>query len=204
MSGLPSWVREPYRAHTKGLPKAVTTTWGTHPQISDPRPRDTEHLVPGSPSSSEFVGRIDELAALEQVVSAAREGSPGVVLVSGDAGIGKSTLVAEGVRRTGAALVVGRCLPGAGEVMPLAPLADLLRDVVRSNPDALSARPTLAPLREWRASGSTLDGRHAGDLFTPLLELMSDLGEDGAIVVAFEDLHWADSLTWDLFDFLAR
>ena len=41
-------------------------------------------------------------------------------------------------------------------------------------------------------------------MFAPLLELVADLGADGVVVVAFEDLHWADPLTWDLFDFLAR
>ena len=41
-------------------------------------------------------------------------------------------------------------------------------------------------------------------LFGRVLELVGSLPGDGVAVVALEDLHWADPLTWDLFDFLAR
>src|SRR6185295_18365320 len=59
-------------------------------------------------------------------------------------------------------------------------------------------------LRDWIAPGPAAQRPAAGALFAPLLELVADLGVDGAVVVAFEDLHWADPLTWDLFDYLAR
>ena len=90
--------------------------------------------MPDPPSTSDFVGRNDELAAFERAVAAARQGAPAVLLVGGEAGIGKSTLVTEGARRAGAELIVGRCVPMGGEVIPLAPLADLLRNVRRTNP----------------------------------------------------------------------
>ena len=44
----------------------------------------------------------------------------------------------------------------------------------------------------------------AGGLFGPALELVGSLSGAGMAVVTFEDLHWADPVTWDLFDFLAR
>ena len=62
----------------------------------------------------------------------------------------------------------------------------------------------MAALRDWIAPGPAAQRPAAGALFAPLLELVADLGADGAVVVGFEDLHWADPLTWDLFDFLAR
>ncbi len=160
--------------------------------------------MPQPSSTAEFVGRNDELAVFERAVAAARHGTPSVLLVGGEAGIGKSTLVTEGTRRAGAELIVGRCVPMGGEVIPLAPLADLLRNVRRTNPEALTFRPALAPLADWIAQGPAAQGTAAGALFAPLLELVSALGSEGAVVVAFEDLHWADPLTWDLFDFLAR
>jgi predicted ATPase len=159
--------------------------------------------MPDPSSTAEFVGRGDELAALERAVAAARQGAPSVLLVGGEAGIGKSTLVTEGARRADAKLIVGRCIPMGGELIPLAPLGELLRNVRRTNASALS-EPALEPLRDWIAQGLAAKGPAAGALFAPLLELIAGLGVDGAVVVGFEDLHWADPLTWDLFDFLAR
>ena len=43
-----------------------------------------------------------------------------------------------------------------------------------------------------------------GGLFVAVLELISHLADHDAVVVAFEDLHWADTVTWDLFEYLAR
>ena len=156
-------------------------------------------------SSTPFVGRRSELAAFNRVVDVARFGRPGVLLVGGDAGIGKSTLIAEGVRRAGADLFVGRCVPMGGEVIPLAPLVELLRNVRRSRPEALNG-PGLAPLRDWAAPDAAAGSGAvtAGGLFGPVLELIGSLPGDGVAIVMFEDLHWADPLTWDLFDFLAR
>ena len=37
-----------------------------------------------------------------------------------------------------------------------------------------------------------------------MLELVTHLAADDAVLVGFEDLHWADTVTWDLFEFLAR
>ena len=112
-------------------------------------------------SPTAFVGRRGELAAIERTVGAARLGRPGVLLVGGDAGIGKSTLVAEGARRAGAELVVGRCVPMGGELIPLAPLVELLRNVRRTAPDALSG-PTLAPLRDWATPEAATGGARVG------------------------------------------
>ena len=43
-----------------------------------------------------------------------------------------------------------------------------------------------------------------GGLFVAVLELITQLAADAAVLVGFEDLHWADTVTWDLFEFLAR
>ena len=159
--------------------------------------------MPDPSPTADFVGRDDELAIFERAIAAARQGTPAVLLLGGEAGIGKSTLVAEAARRTDAQLLVGRCIPMGGELIPLAPLAELVRNLRRQDSSALST-PAAAPLRAWIALGLAEEGPAAGALFAPLLELVADLGADGVVVVVFEDLHWADPLTWDLFDFLAR
>ena len=157
--------------------------------------------------SPDFVGRGAELVSFERAIVNARTGMPSVLLVGGEAGIGKSTLVAEGASRAEAAVYLGRSTHIGGDVIPLAPLADLLRQVRRSAPGLLDDTPELAPLRDWIAPHSDSSARpdtlHGG-LFVAALELISYLAIDDAVVVGFDDLHWADTVTWDLFEYLAR
>jgi len=150
----------------------------------------------------EFVGREAELGAFAEVVAAAAAGSPLVLLVAGDPGIGKTAYVTEAAARAGAPLFSARCLRIGGDALPLAPLLDLVRQVRRERPHLLE-RPELAPLREV----ATPDGggaRLGRELLLSALELVGALGEDGPAVVCFEDLHWADGADWDLFELLAR
>ena len=130
-----------------------------------------------------------------------------MVLVGGDAGIGKTTIVTESAARAGVGLYLGRSTHIGGDTIPLAPLADLVRQVRRSNPDLLSEAPALAALQQWFAPGAAvheLNGSPHGGLFVAVLELITQLSADGAVIVGFEDLHWADTVTWDLFEYLAR
>ena len=69
-----------------------------------------------------------------QAFEAASSGSPTVVLVSGEAGIGKSTLVAEAARRAGAPAFLGRGAHVGGNPIALAPLVDLVRQIRRHRP----------------------------------------------------------------------
>ena len=164
-------------------------------------------IVPDRSPTDDFVGRRTELALFERAIVDARGGLPSVVLVGGDAGIGKTTIVSEGATRADVALYLGRSTHIGGDTIPLAPLADLLRQVRRTRPDLLSDMPDLAPLRQWFAPGTAAteatDAPHGG-LFVAVLELITHLAVDDAVVVGFEDLHWADTVTWDLFEYLAR
>src|SRR5215210_413524 len=75
------------------------------------------------------LGREDELRQLESAVAAAATGTPSLVLVGGEAGIGKTTLVSEAARRTGKPLLWARAMHVGNEPMPLAPVVDLLRQI---------------------------------------------------------------------------
>ena len=163
--------------------------------------------MPDRSPTDDFVGRRAELVVFERAIVDARRGLPTVLLVGGDAGIGKTTIVNEGAARADLALYLGRSTHIGGETIPLAPLADLLRQVRRSRPDLLNDAPDLAPLRHWLAPGTVAvepsDAPHGG-LFVAVLELITHLALDDAVIVGFEDLHWADTVTWDLFEYLAR
>ena len=152
----------------------------------------------GRARGSLVVGRDEELAVFERAVARASDGQPTAVLVSGDPGIGKSTLLAAAARRAEVELFVGRCVHVGGDAIPLAPLVDLIRQVQRGR-DATHL-PSLEPLI---ALATSTPGR-AGDLFASALALVGELGADGPVLVGFDDLHWGDPATWDLFEHLAR
>ena len=80
----------------------------------------------GCVSSPRFVDRRKELLALEAALARTREGFGSVVFVGGEAGIGKSRLIAElagRAERDGMTVVVGECLPlGGGAGFTRAPV----------------------------------------------------------------------------------
>src|SRR5215210_9171508 len=167
--------------------------------------RDTGRTMSTRLAVTDFVGRRAELDVFERAIADARQGLPSVLLVGGDAGIGKTTVTREAARRAGVALYLGRSTHIGGDVIPLAPLADLLRQIRRAAPDTTAAAG--GPLRHWLApeSGAAeLSNAPHGGLFVAVLELITDLAVGDAVVVGVEDLHWADTVTWDLFEFLAR
>src|SRR6476469_5161586 len=90
-----------------------------------------------------LVGREAELAALMAALGSAVDSEPAVVLVGGEAGVGKTRLVEEAAARArsaGTRVLTGSCVELGGEGLPLSPLADALRSLVRvESPDELEA-----------------------------------------------------------------
>ncbi|MFG2820005.1 ATP-binding protein [Kitasatospora sp. NPDC048365] len=166
----------------------------------------------GSPASHRtgfaFVGREVEL---RQLLAAVGEGAT-VVLVEGEAGIGKSRLLREAADRLTAAgvpVLQGGCHP-LREPLPFGPLVDALRDgsswfgpVQRFSPATAVLAPYLPELAD------RLPAMPAGGGFgTPGQQLMravhDALRDLGPVVLMVEDLHWADDGTRDLLSLLAR
>ena len=83
-------------------------------------------------SSPEMVGRSETLAALTLALAQA----PGVVLVAGDAGIGKTRLVRELAAAAEATVLWGDCVPMQAGELPYAPFATALRGIVGPAPPA--------------------------------------------------------------------
>jgi DNA-binding CsgD family transcriptional regulator len=153
-----------------------------------------------------FVGRDRELAALADALA----GAPAVVLIEGEAGIGKSRLAGEYLasdegRKHQVLVAVS---PPFRQPLTLAPLADALRqaagDVGRLGLSALAG--ALRPLfPEW-AAGLPPAPEPAEDaaaaryrLFAALAELLGRLETDLLVV---EDVHWADEATLEFLLFL--
>jgi DNA-binding CsgD family transcriptional regulator len=184
-------------------------------------------------SSRRFVGRVGELAELELAVREAASGRPGLVLLGGDSGVGKTRLVAELSQRLAAApepprvLVGGAVAPEEGE-LPHAALLGALRPLVRERDEVFAALDPatgaqlagLLPGLDGLAGLAGFDGLGAaarpapatlaagsGDqlrLFEAVLALLDRLGARTPVLLVLEDLHWADRSTRTFLGFLAR
>src|SRR5580700_2854346 len=99
--------------------------------------------------ASKLVGRAIEFGRLTRVLDQAAAAEPTVALVSGDAGMGKTRLVAElatVAAARGFMVLSGRCAE-LGDSVPYLPLADALRSADHTDParrDAIAARPASA------------------------------------------------------------
>jgi predicted ATPase len=171
-------------------------------------------------SSPALVGRAAEAARLGAAFERAAAGQTTVVVVAGEAGVGKTRLVAEladRVRRQGALALAGGCLDVGDGVVAYAPVVEALRPLPGLlAPEELErvlggARAELARLvPELAAPGTTPpDGPGAGAtvpgrLFELLLGVLHHLAERGPVLLVVEDLHWADRSTRDLLGFLVR
>ncbi|HEX5898627.1 MAG TPA: ATP-binding protein [Solirubrobacteraceae bacterium] len=151
-------------------------------------------------SSPVFVGRTNELAELIAAMTRAAEGAPGLVLVGGEAGVGKSRLISELATRAvhgGLRVAVGQCVGLDEATIPLLPVADALRGLAEAGaPDLPSA--AVAP-----AGGALAEGP-SSRLHVLVLDRLADAAAAGPVVLVIEDVHWADRSTLELLRFLAR
>jgi len=160
-----------------------------------------------------LVGRDRELSRIKAAVDRTAIGEPGVVLVGGEAGVGKSRLIETALDgRTDVRVLTGGCIELGGEGLPLVPLVDALRTLARTTAPAEldrflgPARPELGrllpelttPEATPAPTGST------AQLFELVLGVLGRIGTDRPLVLVVEDLHWADRSTLDLIAFLVR
>jgi DNA-binding NarL/FixJ family response regulator/tetratricopeptide (TPR) repeat protein len=163
------------------MPEERTTHFATGApgdRIAAPRTCDDPEV------GRRILEREHELAALADAARAAESGAGSVALVSGEAGIGKSSLVeaARAVLPAEGRLLVGWC-------------------------DDLATPRTLGPLRDLVGSVGTELTRALddGDRVAVMEALRAELDRPGRpTVLAIEDLHWADEATLDIVRYLVR
>ena len=173
------------------------------------------------PEQRILVGRESELAQLDEALAAACAGKRQVMLVTGEAGIGKTTLVRTFLARTARAMDLriawGQAAEHYGATEAYHPVLDALmrscrgprgEDLVRvldqRAPLWLAQMPTLVDPSRLRA----LQRRAAGATRERMLRELTDALEAAAdalpIVLWLEDLHWADVSTVDWLASFAR
>jgi DNA-binding CsgD family transcriptional regulator len=158
-----------------------------------------------------FIGRQGELA---QLASAGAEvggsGRGQIVVIGGDAGVGKSRLVQEFLDRAGRdgwTTAAGGCVDVAAGALTYAALIEILRHLDRHlGRDVMAGLAgagldDLAPLLPGASGGQPGAG---GRLLERTLDFLVRLGDVAPAILVVEDLHWADSSTQDLISFLAR
>lgn len=168
-----------------------------------------------------LVGRQAELEVIQAHIDAALGGEGQVLVASGEAGVGKSRLLAELARRFSAAapnalVLTGNCFEG-DRALAYAPLLDLLRGHISNDSDGLQLLLALDPaafaslLPELQARWpdvAPLDGADPQAdkqrVFQALLGLFRRLAADRPLLIILEDLHWSDDTSMDFLVQLAR
>ncbi|QSB15962.1 AAA family ATPase [Natronosporangium hydrolyticum] len=155
-----------------------------------------------------LVGREPQLAELRK---AARQ-PPAVVLIEGEAGVGKTRLIKEWLAEPelrGTAVLTGQCSP-LREPLPFGPVIEALADAGRYLPESTPLSPVTGALRPLLPEladrlppplaplGDRRQERHR--VFRGLRDLLAGLGP---AVLVLDDLHWLDSGTRELLRFLA-
>lgn len=161
-----------------------------------------------------FVGREAELDALLAHWDRARRGRGGLVLVSGEAGIGKSRLADEldqRVRQYGGWVAAARCYEQE-HALPHGPLTDLLRAVLKVAAPTLQDRlapwqtvelSRLAPELSERPPSPAQEVDQAR-LFDALARLFLDAARQNALLLQLDNLHWAPDSTLTCIHYLTR
>jgi DNA-binding CsgD family transcriptional regulator len=169
--------------------------------------------------SPALIGRAEPLAMLEEHLARSARGQSAFVLLAGDAGVGKTRLLSEFLRRARAAppaeILIGHCYEEE-PAMPYRPIIEALgawsrrrgpnalaglagpwaEDVARLIPELAPSRPVLAgdaddPGMKWR-------------LFEGVAQVLRAVPSEPVRIVVFEDLHWSDQSSLELLRSLAR
>lgn len=150
-----------------------------------------------------LVGRDAESAALMEAIERARRGNGSVILLSGDAGVGKTRLADEVALGSSALVLRGAATNGA--TPPYGPIVAALRSYLRAEPDGLA---DCGPLRSHLALLLPELGEPAVDsdrstIFEAVRCAFAHLTDSGPALVILDDLQWSDQASLELLAALA-
>ena len=166
--------------------------------------------------SAELVGRADAVEQVLAAFAAAEAGETRHVLVSGEAGVGKTRLltrIGELVSDRGGRVLLGGCVSMGEAALPFAPYAEIVRGLVAKDGAAETAALAghsardLARLLPSLGSDGEMPRQERwaqSRLYESLLELFRRLAAREPLLIQLEDLHWADAGTLAATAFLFR
>lgn len=145
-----------------------------------------------------FVGRVRERRGFRVLLEAALEGRGSLVLLGGDAGIGKTALAREfaaEARRRGLLVVAGHCYDVTA-TPPYGPWLDLAARYPASD--------DVPPLPKALRAGGIEQAKSQISLFAEVEAFLAELAAACPTVLVLEDLHWADTASVELLRHIAR
>ncbi|MCW5892061.1 MAG: AAA family ATPase [bacterium] len=169
--------------------------------------------TPGRPSADAagpaLVGRDAALAQLDAAAARAAAGRRQTVFVTGEPGIGKTTLVDHFLASVAAQRSVvarGQCIDGYGRSEAYLPLLEALQQVVYSCDDAIEILRSRAPTWLLQLPGLLSPADHdelrrslasstGARMVRELQQVLEALSADRTLVLVLEDLHWGDAAT---------
>jgi len=181
-------------------------------------PEFTPQLISFAPK---LVGRNEDLRVLETSLQKALAGKRQLVLIAGEAGIGKTALLntfLEQWRENERVLVaVGQCVEQYGTREAYLPIFDALAVLMRGRqakeviakfsryaPTWLVQMPGIVPDDQFASLHQRVQGTTQTRMLRELCEALEALAIDYPIIVGLEDLQWSDSSTLDLLSLVAR
>ncbi|MEL7978253.1 AAA family ATPase [Isoptericola sp. F-RaC21] len=159
-----------------------------------------------------LIARQEEVTAFREALERAADGEPGVLLLGGDAGVGKTRLVthlADVARDAGARVVVAHCVDLGDVGIPYLPFTEALTELrgVPAVAEVVAERPALARLLD--PAGRTDQGADSTEhaerlqLLDGVAGSLAAAGRAGSpLVLVVEDVHWADESTRDVLRFV--
>jgi DNA-binding CsgD family transcriptional regulator len=169
--------------------------------------------------SPTLIGRETDLQALDELLDQTKAGIGNVSLIAGEAGIGKSRLIAETITHAGPAFqkLAGRCFE-TDLTYPYAPLLDLLRTFLTTH-SAREISEMISPLStelikilpelnyylpDIEATSSLEPEQEKHRLFQALVQFFVKQTAKSPLLIILEDLHWSDSTSLELILYLTR
>ncbi len=158
-----------------------------------------------------FVGRANELRSLVTALDHSTHGTPQARLVIGEAGVGKSTVVRQllpEVRLRGAVMVTGRAMESESRP-PFGVWAEALSAIYELGIAPARPWPVLARLLTPRRAGTPatsmpaqLDPLQGHRLLEELVAFLRGASEARPLTIVLEDVHWADTASWDALEYV--
>ncbi len=177
------------------------------------RPADRQSRNSGSAAVTPFIGRQAEVGRLKASLSSAREGSPHIVLIAGEAGMGKTRLLRE-MRSTfeqEASVLYGRCYEDSS--IPYLAFIEVLRVCLEEHGREFQALEEsdidiISRLLGRGIDRAALPSGAAGEqqkvqLFLALTRLFLRISNSRPVVLIVDDLHWIDAPALELLAYVA-